>query len=582
VSSAKPQRWGSDVIVDLIKAYEFPYAAINPGSSFRGLHDSLVNYGGNVPEMILCPHEEIAVQIAHGYAKACGKPMLAIVHDVVGLLHSTMAVYYAYIDRAPVFLIGATGPLDEADRRPMIDWIHTANVQGQAVRSFTKWDYQPASIDGVVDSFARAYGVMMTEPQGPVYLCYDAGLQERPLDAPPSLTAIDGQRVPTPATADPNSLAVAADMLVAADNPVLLAEYSGARAGSFEAHVTLAETLGAAFVDVGSRLNFPSRHPLNLSLIDSAFDGADLIAGLDVRDWERLTSKLDRTTRSTRSLVPEDCRWIDIGFGDIEISAWSMDYQRFRRADLRILGDTAQAVPMLTELCRQRIGRNAKLRARVAERAERHRTTQAAARTEWAAQVRHQWDDTPIALPRLASEIWAAIKNEDWVLTNNTLRNWARRLWDFDAPYRHPGKSLGTATQIGISLGVALAHKGTDRLVVAIEPDGDLMFDPGALWVAAKARLPMLIVMFNNRAYYNDWEHQLLMARLRGTPESRAHIGMDLFGPEPDFAMLARSMGCVGIGPIERPADLAAALTEAVEQVRAGSTVVVDVVTAHR
>jgi acetolactate synthase-1/2/3 large subunit len=576
------QRWGSDVIVDLIKAYDFEYAAINPGSSFRGLHDSLVNYGGNIPEMLLCPHEEIAVQMAHGFSKASGKPMLAIVHDVVGLLHSTMAVYYAYIDRAPVFLIGATGPLDEAERRPMIDWIHTANVQGQAVRAFTKWDYQPASIDGLVDSFARAYGIMMTEPRGPVYLCYDAGLQEKPLIEAPALEAIGGQRVPAPIAADPDTLAAAADLLVSAENPVLLAEYSGARPGNFAAHIDLAETLAAGFVDVGSRLNFPSRHPLNMSLIDDAFAAADVVAGLDVRDWERLTTTLDRTTRRTTSLVPEHCRWIDFGFGDLEISAWSMDYQRFRRADLRILGDTAQGVPALTELCRERIASNAGIQRRIAARRDRLSAISAAGRKQWSAEVREHWDDDPISLPRLASELWALIKNEDWVLTNNTLRDWTRRLWDFDAPHRHPGKSLGTATQIGISLGVALAHKGTDRLVVAIEPDGDLMFDPGALWVAAKCKIPILIVMFNNRAYFNDWEHQLLMARLRGTPEARAHIGMDLFGPEPDFAMLARSMGCVGIGPIENPADLASALSDAIAGVKAGQPVLVDVVTAKR
>lgn len=580
MGSTQRQHWGSDVIVDLIKTYDLPYAAINPGSSFRGLHDSLVNYGGNQPEMLLCPHEEIAVQIAHGFAKASGQPMLAIVHDVVGLLHATMAVYYAYIDRAPLMLIGATGPLNEADRRPMIDWIHTANVQGQAVRAFTKWDYQPASVDGIVDSFARAYGIMMTEPCGPVYLCYDAGLQETPLAAQPALIPTSGQRIPAPVAADPDALATAADLLVAAEHPVLLAEYGGARA--FAAHVELAETLGAGFVDVGSRLNFPSRHPLNMSLIDDVFADADLIAAFDVRDWECVTTKLDRTTRKAASLVADGCRWIDIGFGDLEISAWSMDYQRLRRADLRLLGDTAMAVPALTALCRQRIADDPAASKRIAERRDRLGAISAAARERWAAQMRETWGQTPISLPRLAGELWSLIEGEDWVLTSNTLCDWTRRLWDFDAPHRHPGKSLGTATQIGISLGVALAHKGTDRLVVAIEPDGDLMFDPGALWVAAKYKIPLLIVMFNNRAYYNDWEHQLLMAKLRGTPEARAHIGMDLNGPEPDFAQLARSMGCAGIGPIEKPDELAPALREAIAKVKAGQPTVVDVVTAKR
>jgi len=576
------QRWGSDVIVDLLKAYDFPYAAINPGSSFRGLHDSMVNYGGNRPEMLLCPHEEIAVQIAHGYAKATGKPMVAIVHDVVGLLHSSMAVYYAYIDRAPVFLIGATGPLVEAQRRPQIDWIHTANVQGDAVRAYTKWDYQPASIGGFPESFARAYSSMMTEPQGPVYMCYDAGLQETPIDQEVPLDASGGQRVPAPLAADPNALEEAARMLVEAERPVILAEFAGGRNGGFGQLVELAEAVSAPVVDVNSRLNFPNRHSLSLSLIDDAFADADLVLCLDVRNWERVTSQLDRTTRVTTSLVPESCRWIDIGFADLEVSSWSMDYQRFRKADLRILGDTVTAVPQLTALCRARLATDHKAHERNATHWDGIAARHAAAREAWSKEARERWDESPISLPRLAGEIWAVIQEEDWVLTANTLRGWARRLWDFDAPHQHPGKSLGTATQIGISLGVALAYKGTGRLVVDIQPDGDLMFDAGALWVAAKYEIPMLVVMFNNRAYYNDWEHQIRMARLRGTPEKRAHIGMDLYDPAPDFGMLARSMGWHGAGPIEDPGQLESALREAVDQVKSGRPTLVDVVTQKR
>ena len=180
-TSYAKKAWQSDVIVDLIKHYGFPYIALNPGASYRGLHDSLVNYGANQPPILLCQHEKIAVQIAHGYVKATGKPMVAIVHDVVGMLHATMGIYYSYIDRCPIFVIGATGPMDESRRRPFIDWIHTANVNGEQLRHYVKWDYQPSSIEGVPDSFARAYAAMMTEPQGPIYMCYDAWLQEQPL-----------------------------------------------------------------------------------------------------------------------------------------------------------------------------------------------------------------------------------------------------------------------------------------------------------------------------------------------------------------------------------------------------------------
>jgi acetolactate synthase I/II/III large subunit len=187
-----------------------------------------------------------------------------------------------------------------------------------------------------------------------------------------------------------------------------------------------------------------------------------------------------------------------------------------------------------------------------------------------------------VTTARLASEVWATIKDEDWVLATGTLRDWPRKLWDFDRPWRHPGKSLGTATQIGMSLGVALAHKGSGKLVVALQPDGDLMYDAGALWVAAKHQLPILIVMFNNRAYYNDWEHQIRMARLRATDEARAHIGMDLSGPAPDFATIARGMGCFGLGPITEPGEIRAALEAAIRQVKAGRPALVDVITRHR
>src|SRR5258705_9566872 len=236
--------WQSDVIVDLIKRYGFPHITLNPGASFRGLHDSRVNYGGNEPPMMLCNHEEIAVQIAHGYAKGTGQPMAVILHNLVGLLHACMAIYYAYIDRVPIFIIGATGPMDEAKRRPHIDWTHTALVQGNAIRDYVKWDYQPTSIEGVPESFARAYSIMTTEPQGPVYLCFDAALQEEPLVGAVSLAPVAAAATPARMAPDKAALEAIAEKLLAARYPMLLAEYAGRRAGGFAAMVELAEATG--------------------------------------------------------------------------------------------------------------------------------------------------------------------------------------------------------------------------------------------------------------------------------------------------------------------------------------------------
>jgi acetolactate synthase I/II/III large subunit len=581
-ASYAKKAWQSDVIVDLIKHYGFPYIALNPGASYRGLHDSLVNYGGNQPPILLCQHEKIAVQIAHGYAKATGRPMAAIVHDIVGMLHATMGIYYAYIDRCPVFVIGATGPMDESRRRPFIDWIHTANVNGEQLRHYVKWDYQPASIEGVPDSFARAYAAMMTEPQGPIYMCYDAWLQERPLTANVALPQPSTNKVPVAMAADGAALAEVADRLLAAKYPVLMAEYVARSPDGFDNLVALAETVGAAVFDVHARLNFPNRHPLNLSCEKEIFRDADLIVMLDVRDWEKSTHFIDRAKRQVVPHYGPDCQMIEIGFGEINLSKWSMDYARMPTCSLRVLGDTLTAIPELTRLCRERIAKTPALARRVAERAKTVARKHDALFKGWAAAAKHDWDGVPIALPRLASEMWEVIKHEDWVLTACNLQDWVYKLWDFDKPYRHPGQALGTGTQIGVSLGVALAHRGKGRLVIDIQPDGDLMFDAGALWSAAKNNIPMLIVMYNNRAYYNDWEHQIRVAQQRGTPVERAYIAQDISGPEPDFATLARSMGWYAEGPIEKPADIAPALRRAIAQVKAGTPALVDTVLRPR
>jgi acetolactate synthase-1/2/3 large subunit len=577
------RRWQSDIIVDMIKRYGFEYIALNPGASYRGLHDSLVNYGENNPPMLLCQHEKIAVQIAHGYARATGKPMIAIVHNLVGLLHAPMGIYYAYLDRAPVFIIGATGPMAEPKRRPFIDWIHTANVQGEAIRNFVKWDYQPTTVDGVPGAFARAYSVMMSARQGPVYMCYDAGLQEAQLDHDVALPPADAAVVPAPMAADPAALEKAADALAAANRVAIIADFAARPPHGWKHVVELAETLGASVWDVGSRLNFPSDHPLNLTMDpEGCYKDVDVVLTLDIADYEKPTHVRDIATRTVVSMVAKDATLIDIGFTDIEISKWSMDYARTFYAHQRMTADVVTAAPQLTKLLKARIAKTPALAAKIAKRTEEIGKRHAENRAKWRKQAEDHWDAKPMTVPRLALEVWDAIKSEDWVLTAGDLGTWGNKLWNFDRPYCHAGRELGTGTQIGISLGVALANKGSGRLVVDLQPDGDLMFDAGSLWIAAKYKIPMLVVMFNNRAYYNDWNHQLVLARTRGTDPARAHIGMDLYGPDPDFAGLARSMGWYAEGPFEKGDELKPALKRAIEQVKQGKPALIDAVCDRR
>ncbi|MEX2643508.1 MAG: thiamine pyrophosphate-binding protein [Acetobacterales bacterium] len=573
------RRYQSDIIVDMIKRYGFEQIALNPGASYRGLHDSLVNHGENDPPMMLCTHEKIAVQIAHGYARHSGKPMIAIVHNLVGLLHAPMGIYYAYIDRAPVFIIGATGPLTEPKRRPYIDWIHSANVQGEVIRDYIKWDYQPASVDAVPDSFARAYSVMMSGRQGPVYMCYDAALQEAELDHDVKMPPAGAVTVAAPPAPDPRALEKAADTLARAERPVIVCDYAARPPHGWDHVVAIAETLGARVWDCNSRLNFPGNHPLNLSMApEKCYGGADVVLTLDLNDFEKPTHVRDISTRTVKSQVPEDATWIDIGFTDLEISKWAMSYARTYHAEQRMHADPVTATPMLTELLKECIAKTPGLAEKIAKRTEEAGKVHTALREGWHGQARENWDLRPMTVGRLALEVWEQIKDEDWVLTAGTMHDWARRLWDFDRPWCHAGGELGTGTQIGTSLGVALANKGTGRLVIDLQPDGDLMFDAGALWMAAKYEIPMLVVMYNNRAYYNDWNHQIVIAKNRGTDPARAHIGMDLYDPDPDFAGLARSLGWWAEGPIESGDDVAGALERAIEQVKSGKPALIDTV----
>ena len=579
----KPE-WGSDVMAEIVRGLGFRYVSLNPGSSFRGLHDSLVNYTGDEVEMIECPHEKIAMGIAHGFAKASGEPMAVVLHDLVGLLHGTMGVYYAYIDRVPVYVMGGSGPAAHDKRRPNIDWIHSANVQGDAVRPYTKWDHEPRSVESLSTVMARAYRVAMTEPRGPVYVALDAGLQEQRLEAPvavddlPRLAAL-----PSGVGPDPAALRRLAEALCAAERPVMVLGYAGRDPAAFGQLTELAELVGVGAVDTGIRLNFPNRHPLSVTGSD-ALENADCVLFVDVKDMGKPTQKLDSITRTVVSRLPAGATVLDIGFNDLALSSWSEDYAELLATDVQVTADTSLALPVLLTECRRLVGGDDTDRSAARDRyrsalGQQHDATWEA----WAQSAAESSGGVPVSTSRLATEVWAVVKDHDWVLTAGTAAEWAMRTWDFDQPHRHPGRQLGTATQIGISLGVALAHKGTGRLVVDLQPDGDLMFDAGALWVAAKYELPLLVVMFNNRAYYNDWEHQERLARQRGTPIERARIGMEIDGPAPDFATLARSFSWWAEGPVTDPDEVQAAVRRAAAHVATtGRPALVDVVCAPK
>jgi acetolactate synthase-1/2/3 large subunit len=564
-----PPRYGSDLIVDLMKALGIEYVALNPGSSFRGIHDSLVNYNGNRdPEIVLCCHEEIAVSVAHGYAKAAGKPMAAIVHDVVGLQHASMAIYNAWCDRTPILVMGGTGPMDSSRRRPWIDWIHTALVQGNLVRDFVKWDDQPMSIAAIPASMMRAYRIAMTEPKGPVYLCYDVDLQEGEIGEGVAMPEPARYRPPAPLQADHEALRETARWLQEAQNPVIVADFVGRSAEAVLSLVELADLLAIPVVDRGARQNFPNTHPLNLTGKErELIASADLVLGLDVTDFWGALARYEPKTRGSTLATRPGCKLIHVTLADLAVRSWTTDFQEIAPLDLGIVADTRVFLPALIEEIRRQ-GRFSK--SVVEERRKHLAAAHGEIRARWQSELKRRWDERPISPPRLAHEVWEAIKNESWLLAAGAFRGWPQRLWEWSRPGlylgTYGGGGLGYAP--GASVGASLVYRGTGTICVNLQRDGDLLYTTSALWTAANTRVPLLTVMTNNRTYYNDEEHQEKVAIARGRPPENKVVGMRMESPPVDFANLARSFGLYGEGPITEPDQIRPALDRAIAAIK--------------
>ena len=565
MSLDKPQ-YVSDLVVYLLHELGVEYATLNPGATTRGLHESLVTYGGNkAPEVITCCHEEIAVAMAEGYYLATGRPQATLVHNIVGLQHASKAIYEAWLNNTPMLILGGTGPLDASHRRPWIDWIHTAQVQGQLVRDYVKWDDQPQGALSAAESVLRAYQIAMTDPKGPVYLCFDVELQESPLPADFQLPDLTRYRPPAPPAGNAEAIAATAQALLEAEWPVLVVEGLGRTAGGTEALQSLAELLGSPVLEQGAAFNLPNRHPLNLTGANTeVLKDADLVVSVDVRDIEAVLKRpvsepgivpagLPRTpsgyNRHYESLTSAGTKFVRIGVADYGIKSWPSSYGRLYPADVVILGDATQVLRELTRKCQE--GMTGAVQNRAAARSARAAKIHSSVYERFQKDLQERWwEQKPTATARLAAEIWESIKGEDWVLAHGSLSGWERRLWDMSEAWRCVAGGGGTGTGMGVALGVALAFRGTGKVCVSIQNDGDLLYTPGSLWTAAAHDIPMLVVMFNNRSYYQDVGHQTAITKIRQRPLDQVGVGVNLDRPATDFAMLARSFNLYGDGPI--------------------------------
>lgn len=578
-------RCGSDYMVDVIKTLGFEYVCANPGSSFRGMQESILNYGGNRnPEFITNCHEESSVAMAHGYFKMEGKPLAVLAHGTVGLQHASMAIYNAWCDRVPVFIM-LGNYVDAAIRRP-VEWYHGVQDCAGMVRDYTKWDDQPASLIHFGESAVRAYKIAMTPPMAPVVLVLDAGLQESPVENNVTIP-IPKLTIPAPPQGESAAVNELARLLVNASNPVLAVDRLARTPAAMPLLIELAETLQAAVIDQGSRMNFPSMHPLNQTQrAGAAIAEADLIVGLEVADfWATVNALRDQLHRSTRKLTKPDAKLATITAGDLYIKSNYQDFRRMPEVDLAIAADGEATLPALIDAVKRSVTGDRKrvFQQRGAKLTEASQTTRERLRQE----ATFAWDASPVSTARVAAELWSVIRKEDWSLVSNYYSEagaWPRRLWDFNKPYHWPGHAGGGGIGYGApsSVGAALANKKYGRFSVSLQTDGDLMYAPGVLWTAAHHRIPLLSVMLNNRGYHQELMHVQRICNQRNRGIDRGTMGSTLIDPNIDFAKVAQGLGLHAEGPITDPKNLGAALRRAAEVVRGGEPALVDVVIQPR
>lgn len=563
--------YASDVIAEAIQALGIEYAALNPGASYRGLHDSLVNHLGNTrPQMLLCLHEEHAVAIAHGWAKVREKPMAAILHSNVGLMHGTMAIFNAWCDRMPMLLLGATGPLDAAQRRPWVDWIHTTTDQASIIRDYIKWDNQPASAEAAVEALLRANIISQTAPRGPTYVSLDAGLQESRLASPPRLPDLARyQPPPSPCPSD-EVVEKAAEMLLAADRPLILAGRVSRDEAAWRRRIRLAEATGAlVLTDIRSACAFPTEHPQHGSFAGGfpseqtrqLLRAADVVLSLD---WVDVAGFMG-TVYKKAPIAPK----ILHASPDQHVHrGWNMDYQALPPIDLHMLSEPDPATGKLLAAIERRGGRKSPAwQGRAAD------SKQPAPQTS-----------TPgfLSMADLAAALRTATQGRDVTLVT-TPSGWTEDLW----PVRHPLDYLGRdggggiGTGPGTAVGAALALRGTGRLAVSVMGDGNFLMGLTAIWTAVHYRIPVLMVVANNRSFFNDETHQGIVAGHRDRPFDNKWIGQRISDPDADINKLVEGQGGVGLGPVRTRDELAAAMAAAVEAVLMGGVAVVDCHIAH-
>jgi acetolactate synthase I/II/III large subunit len=581
---------GSDFMVDVIKTLDIKYLPANPASSFRGIHESLINYGKNtMPEFLTCMHEESAVGMCHGYFKATGKPLMTLCHGVVGLQHATMAVYNAWCDRVPVLIVGGND-LDAAHRAPGVPTFHSAQDINAIVRDYTKWDDTPVSPQHFAQSFVRMYKIATTPPYGPVMMSLDGGLQTEPIRQDGEQLYIPRFFPSAPPQGDSGAVKEAARLLANAERPVIVVDRMARTPNGVKLLVELAELLQAPVVDQGNRMNFPNTH--YLSRPQNVVDQADVVIGMELSDyWATVNGFIDNGDEGIGrnvSKIKPGTKLISISSVDLLTKSNYQDFQRFQSIDVSMPGDAEATLPALIEAVKSAISNDRKDAMTKRGDAIRQAHAKGLDATKQAAAI--AWDAVPISTARLLMETYTQIKDFDWSLvsTAGNTSNWANRLWPMEKHHQWLGSSGGYGVGYGApaSVGAALGNRDLGRFSVSIQSDGDLMYAPGVLWTAVRHKIPLLAVMHNNRGYHQEVMHVQRLSNFRNRVANVGNdlgpIGTSIMNPDIQYHELAKSMGWWAKGPITDPADLGPAIKEAVNAVKDGQPALVNAVTQPR
>lgn len=566
------KKYGSDYIIDVLIQHGIEYVACNPGSTFRGLHDSLVNYPSNKkPTLVLCCHEEIAVAVAHGYAKASGKYMAVFIHSNVGLQHASMAIFNAWCDRVPMLILGGIGPMDSLARRPWIDWIHTSNYHPNIINDYVKWHDQPQSLGATMNAIYRACRLTSMEPKAPVYLGIDVAIQEKTPSSPPQLMArqLVSPALPAPDTIDLDMLA---NDLIHAKFPIILVDHLGRNPKAVSVLVKLAELLAIPVYDCAGRYNFPNTHFLYLiSPEQKLLKKADLVLAFEVQDL-------------TGALLPfTDCKNIKVThvtMADFLVSKWAADYHEITDVNCLITADSFKVISMLLGVCEGLLTKTQILRNN--RRKIFLEDLHVSLRKKSLSAIRNQAESTPMSSAFALLKIGEVLQDENFCLVNHgSVNDYAliRKSWSLSKENCCLGFSggAGLGYGLGASIGATLALHGSGKLCVNVQSDGDFLFTPSALWTISHLHLPILILVMNNGGYLNTWEHSMKIAKHRGRPIERAHLGSSLSEPDIDFSGVAKSFGIDDFFSVDSECDLISALKDAISIVKNGKPALVDI-----